>query len=358
MPPKEIWNKLELIAGNLYIREDNGDWNKICAITDITESCSMLDRAKKVIKEHIKSAMCGIFDTRNCAGDDMVTIYDEDGLIVDICYNWEYFEVFGLSMSEFQQLEDFYETLRKEVRTKEKETTEMNDYTVMAEHGVSCIIKHQKQEETEICVKIVKHTGYSAYGNYEVIYNNYGYEPFSYNKFYTGIPCLGEIREDLEHFYWARHININDIMVLLDEALGIARRDRIAKQLINSRYGLASAQIKDCFGDSTFDKIYNNLDISREMRFAYTGKWPMIECKTTAKEQYRNRGRLPEISEVIFNKPATIVKWADGTKTVVKVQGKERYNKEKGLAMAIAKKAMGNSNYYYTIMEKYLEDEK
>ncbi|MBO7453503.1 MAG: hypothetical protein J6U54_24480, partial [Clostridiales bacterium] len=80
--------------------------------------------------------------------------------------------------------------------------------------------------------------------------------------------------------------------------------------------------------------------------------------KTTAKEQYRNRGRLPEISEVIFNKPATIVKWADGTKTVVKVQGKERYNKEKGLAMAIAKKAMGNSNYYYTIMERYLEGKK
>lgn len=94
------------------------------------------------------------------------------------------------------------------------------------------------------------------------------------------------------------------------------------------------------------------------MQFAYTGKWPGIECKSTARDEYRRREKLPEISEVIFNKPATIVKWADGTKTVVKVQGKERYNKEKGLAMAIAKKAMGNSNYYYTIMERYLEDEK
>lgn len=360
MVPKEIWDKLELIAGNLYIREDNGDWNKICAITDITVSCSMLDRAKRIIKEHIESAMCGIFNTRNCAGDDMATIYDEDGLTVDICYYWEYFEVFGLSRSDFDVLEDFYETLRKEVRAKEKETTEMTDYTVMAEHGVSCIIKHQKQEETEICVKIIKHTG--ATGRYEVVYNNYGYEPFSYNKFYTGIPCLGEIREDLEHFYGAGCININDIMVLLDTALGVARSDNLSKmlarQLINSNYGLTSAQIKDCFGDSVFNKIYNNLDVSREMGWLFKNGSYLKPVKSTARDEYRRREKLPEISEVIFNKPATIVKWADGTKTVVKVQGKERYNKEKGLAMAIAKKAMGNSNYYYTIMERYLEDEK
>lgn len=351
---KEIWDKLELIAGNLYIREDNGDWNKICAITDIdvTESCSMLDRAKKVIKEHIKSAMCGIFDTRNCVGDEMVTIYDEDGLTVDICYHWEYFEVFGLSMAEFQLLEDFYETLRKEVRTKEKETTEMEDYAgniVMAEHGVSCIIKHQKQEETEIHVKIIRHAV-----RYEVIYKNWGYEPWrSYTKFYDGLPSTGEIRDDIQHFYGAGCINVNDIMALLDEALGFVRSNNLnamlAKQMINSRYGLASS-----------DKIYDywNLDVSKEMQFAYFGKWPGIECKTTARDKYRGRDKLPEISEVIFNKPATIVKWADGTKTVVKVQGREKYDKEKGLAMAIAKKAMGNSSYYATIMNRYLEDEK
>ena len=107
---------------------------------------TMLSIAKRVIKEHIESAMCGIFNTRNCAGDEMVTIYDEDDLTIDICYYYEYFEVFGLSRSDFDVLEDFYETLRKEVRTKEKETTEMKDHIeVMAEHGVSCIIKHQMQ---------------------------------------------------------------------------------------------------------------------------------------------------------------------------------------------------------------------
>lgn len=46
---------------------------------------------------------------------------------------------------------------------------------------------------------------------------------------------------------------------------------------------------------------------------------------------------LPEIKDVMFNGTATIVFWADDTKTVVKAVG-EAFDPEKGLAMAIAKK--------------------
>ena len=58
---------------------------------------SKLEKAKEIIKENIEDGNCGIFDSRNWAGDPMDTIYDEDGLTIDICYNYEYFEVFGLS---------------------------------------------------------------------------------------------------------------------------------------------------------------------------------------------------------------------------------------------------------------------
>lgn len=68
------------------------------------------------------------------------------------------------------------------------------------------------------------------------------------------------------------------------------------------------------------------------------------------------RLRVPEIKKVIFNKPAVIVLWKDGTKTVVKAQGKSRYDKEKGLAMAIAKKALGNEGNYYNEFRKWLEE--
>ena len=71
-----------------------------------------LDKAKKVIKEYIKEAECGIYNTRNIAGDSMTTIFDEDGLQIDICYHWEYFEVFGLNREEFQELKKYYHELR------------------------------------------------------------------------------------------------------------------------------------------------------------------------------------------------------------------------------------------------------
>ncbi len=61
---------------------------------------------------------------------------------------------------------------------------------------------------------------------------------------------------------------------------------------------------------------------------------------------------IPHIENVIFNPPATIVFWADGTKTVVKCQDDDNFDPEKGLTMAISKKALGNKgNYYNTIKE-------
>ncbi len=64
-----------------------------------------------------------------------------------------------------------------------------------------------------------------------------------------------------------------------------------------------------------------------------------------------------DIKEVIFNNPATIVKWEDGTKTVVKRQKGERWDKEKGLAMAIVKKTYGNKGNYNDIFKKWCEEE-
>lgn len=62
---------------------------------------------------------------------------------------------------------------------------------------------------------------------------------------------------------------------------------------------------------------------------------------------------LPEIKNVIFNNPATIVFWADGTKTVVKCQEGDIFDPEKGLTMAITKKALGNKYEWYNTIKKY-----
>lgn len=63
------------------------------------------------------------------------------------------------------------------------------------------------------------------------------------------------------------------------------------------------------------------------------------------------------IKKVIFNDPATIVYWEDGTKTVVKAMDGETFDKEKGLAMAISKKSLGNAGNYYDIFKEWITDE-
>ena len=61
------------------------------------------------------------------------------------------------------------------------------------------------------------------------------------------------------------------------------------------------------------------------------------------------------IKEVIFNPPATIVFWSDNTKTVVKARG-EFYDPEKGIAMAISKKMLGDNKYeYYNLYKHWLK---
>lgn len=64
---------------------------------------------------------------------------------------------------------------------------------------------------------------------------------------------------------------------------------------------------------------------------------------------------LPKIKQVIFNNPATIVFWTDNTKTIVKAVN-EKFDPEKGLAMAIAKKFLGNKGSYFNEFKKWIRE--
>ena len=70
-------------------------------------------------------------------------------------------------------------------------------------------------------------------------------------------------------------------------------------------------------------------------------------------ELYKNPGGGAK--KVIFNYPATIVLWNDGTKTVVKCGDDEVWDPEKGLAMCIVKKAFGNKGNYWNAMRDMLK---
>ena len=63
------------------------------------------------------------------------------------------------------------------------------------------------------------------------------------------------------------------------------------------------------------------------------------------------------IKNVVFNDPATVVIWNDGTKTVVKCQPGDTYSKETGLALCIAKKYLGNKGNFNKVFKKWIPEE-
>ena len=71
-----------------------------------------LEKAKKIIKK-FKIANCGIFDSRNFMGDRMVNVYRDDQIEVNVCYEYKYLEVFGLTDEEFVELAEYYKNLIK-----------------------------------------------------------------------------------------------------------------------------------------------------------------------------------------------------------------------------------------------------
>lgn len=91
------------------------------------------------------------------------------------------------------------------------------------------------------------------------------------------------------------------------------------------------------------DNFEHNCDLYRVPKKGYTFN------NITAEK------RTPSIKNVIFNDPATIVFWEDGTKTVVQTREDDNFDPEKGLAMAISKKMLGNKYEYYNIFKHWLK---
>lgn len=105
---------------------------------------------------------------------------------------------------------------------------------------------------------------------------------------------------------------------------------------------------QDGFGSSTVRMELEGDAFSALHRWMFEGR-----------EAFNHEGPLiPKIKKVIFNNPATIVLWKDGTKTVVKCGEEDHFDPEKGLAMAIAKKALGNKWSYYNIFKKWIAEDE
>ena len=106
----------------------------------------------------------------------------------------------------------------------------------------------------------------------------------------------------------------------------------------------------------TFKPI--DIDLTFSSRPTTADKKKEAKKSVDSFETKQSTNRRVKIRDVIFSNPATIVFWDDNTKTVVKTRGGEKYDKEKGLAMAIIKKITGNAGSYYEIFKEWCGDEE
>ena len=71
-----------------------------------------LEKVKEIMKETIDTYSCGLFNTRNIAGDFMATLFNGKYFTLDACYSWSYFELFGTTEEEFKEIKKYYNGLR------------------------------------------------------------------------------------------------------------------------------------------------------------------------------------------------------------------------------------------------------
>lgn len=169
--------------------------------------------------------------------------------------------------------------------------------------------------------------------------------------------------------FWLLNEFMEEVFRRAENEVDIAKR-----RLLNSIYGVKSvnypedfiANLKETmkranglYGLSGYNGVYGmeidrlNSEILRQCCL------PTGLCKPNAvacikEETTMNCDIRSNINDVIFSYPATIILWKDGTKTIVKAGKDEKYDPEKGFAMAVCKKMFGNEGNYYEVFKKYV----
>ena len=126
--------------------------------------------------------------------------------------------------------------------------------------------------------------------------------------------------------------------------------------------------------DGTTTTSYTNT-LTSDKSLVYTEENPWYKCGkldniwvpindtiSISEEHLSYKKEKATIKNVIFSGPATIVLWSDGDKTIVKKSDCEaELDKEKGLAMAIIKKAYKDAgkegSYFRRIFGTWIKDE-
>ena len=101
----------------------------------------------------------------------------------------------------------------------------------------------------------------------------------------------------------------------------------------------------------TKNRVIKNDDFLDAIRYYYDD----LKTVENYSESIELRIDIPGmIDRVIFNDPATIILWNDGSKTVVKRSDDDVWDSEKGFCMAVIKKLYGNTSF----IKRFIEPEE
>ena len=126
-----------------------------------------------------------------------------------------------------------------------------------------------------------------------------------------------------------KYINRADVYKTMTDDQKIVMQDAIANAV--------ESTIKDCRME--YENVLKALGLKIEN---YKGLINSIYGSDGMLSKLNKLKNSLEVQKIIINEPAMIVFWKDGTKTVVTATD-EAFDEEKGLAMAFAKKALGNN---------------
>ena len=122
--------------------------------------------------------------------------------------------------------------------------------------------------------------------------------------------------------------------------------------------------------DSVRRELYNQLGIAEPEKTVFKiGTATRQQLMRTWKKKKENeKSKMVDkpfypitalsVKKVIFSKPVTTVIWSDDSKTQVRRQKGDKWDMEKALAMAICKRALGNTPYFNNYFKKWLAEAK
>lgn len=117
------------------------------------------------------------------------------------------------------------------------------------------------------------------------------------------------------------------------------------------RFSSHQIEILDTDSDYPMSITYDNRNFYKAIVNTFYGR-------RNSKEETMKTVPTYAVKKIIYNPPATIVFWEDGSKTVVKCSKDDEYSPYFGFLAALAKKVYGNPSRVRKIIDKWAPEEE